>query len=225
MSDVPSRWPEPAPDRPRFDLQRAPSGVEADRHKDRGLDLTPEEVEARRRNRRWMLGIAVPSVAVLVAALVATGVAQHNEPTAPEVPVPAGYTHHNDGYYSYGVPKSWSDNPANTDSVGDVESSGPGGFAGEHIGYRTGPPVIGEAQPASLQAFGQPRAEPYTLSGGHPVSVPGAAAAIEYDVTRPGGYTATAVDAWSAHTGVELWLMVHAPADVTATLLTTLRAR
>ena len=179
---------------------------------------------ARRRNRRWMLGIAVPSVAVLVAALIATGIAQHNEPTAPQAPVPAGYQAHNDGYFSYSVPKTWSDNPSFTDSTGDVETSGPSGWAGEHIGYRTGPPVIGEPQPTSLQAFGLSRPQPYTLSGGRPLAVPGATTAFIYDVTRPGGFTATAVDAWSAHTGVELWLMVHAPADVTAQVLATLRA-
>lgn len=171
-----------------------------------------------------MLGIVVPSVAVLAAALLTTGVAAHNAPTAPQSAAPAGYRIVNDGYYSYAVPSSWTTNQAYTDAAGDVETSGASGWVGEHIAYRTGPPVIGESRPASLEAFGMPQPTPYQLTAGHPVQLPGTTTAFEYTVTRPGGFQATAIDAWSVHSGVEIWLFVHGPPQAVADLLTTFRA-
>lgn len=232
MSEVPGRQQETGPTGPGTGLETRTAGHELGRRpapgidvrRERGLDLTPEEVAARRSNRRWMLGIAVPSVAVLVAALVATGVAAHNEPTAPHAAPPAGYRSVNDGYFSYAVPDAWSQNPAYTDAAGDVETSGASGWVGEHIAYRATAPVPGESRPASLDAFGLPRPEPYTLGPARPLSVSGATTAFVYDVTRPGGYRATAVDAWSARTGVEIWMLIHAPAAVTAEVLATLRS-
>lgn len=206
------------------DLDRRPEGWPVDRHRARGLDLTPEELVARRSNRRLMLGIVVPSVIILVLALVATASFWNNEPKGPTITAPAGYHAVTDGYFGYAVPASWSTNPAYTDSAGDIDTSGPNGWAGEHRAYRLSPPVLGEAPPSSLQAFGMPRATPFQLVGGHAVHVQGAAAAFAYTATRPGGFRATVVDAWNSRTAVEVWLMVQAPPGVTATVLSTLRS-
>lgn len=188
-----------------------------------GLALTPDQLVARKRNRRWMLMIAVPSVIVLVLALVASAIAESNSPSGPKVVAPRGYQAVNDGYFSYVVPSSWPTNPSYTDSAGDVEHSGPTGWAAEHIGFRTTAPVLGEARPSSLAAFGMPRPEPYALTAGHPIQVAGAAGGFSYDMTRPGGFHATVVDAWDSHHGVELWLVVNAPAAITAQILSHLK--
>jgi hypothetical protein len=225
VSDVPSRrWDEglSIPDRVPLDLEQLAGGG-VDRSRGRGLDLTPDEVAARRRNRRWMLGLAIPSVAILVLALVATAVYQANLPSGPRIAAPPGYKAVNDGYFSYVVPSTWATNGAFTDSAGDVETSGPNGWVGEHIDFLLAAPALDEAQPESLQAFGEPRPEPYELSDGHPIPVKGAAVAYLYTVIRAGGFRAVAVDAWDARADVEIWLMVDAPPAVTTQLLGSLQ--
>lgn len=213
------------PDGPGYGVERvAPAGVAVDRHRDRGLDLTPEERAARRNNRRLMLMLVIPSIVILVLALIATSFYWSNEPSGPKIAPPRGFQAVSDGYFTYAVPDSWSNNQEFTDNAGDIETSGPTGWAGEHRAYRFKPPVLGETPPASLQAFGMPRPEQFQLTGGHPVAVKGAASAFEYVATRPGGFRATVIDAWSSRTGVEVWLMVQAPAAVTQTLVSSLQA-
>jgi hypothetical protein len=190
----------------------------------RGLVLTPGEIVARKRNRRWLLIIAISSIVVLVAALIASGVANSNTPSGPKVVAPTGYQAVHDGYFSYVVPSGWSTNQAFTDSAGDVDRSGSTGWTGEHIGYRTTAPALYEPQPASLAAFGMSRAEPYTLTGGRPIQIPGASTAFSYDMTRPGGFHAPAVNAWNDRYGVELWLVIDASPEVTAQILNHLTA-
>lgn len=188
----------------------------------RHLPLTGAERQARKRNRRSLLLIFWPSVLLLVGALVASGIAASNAPSGPQIKVPAGYKAVNDSYFTYAVPSSWSNNPTYTDAAGDVDTSGASGWAGEHIGYRFNPPAAGEAPPASLEAFGVPRPAPITLSRPTRISVKGAAVAYSYEVTRPGGFRAVAVDAWDAKHGVELWLLVDASPAVTATIVGSL---
>lgn len=227
MSEV-ERWDRPDDDRlPAFSLpgleRHQPEGA-IDRHRERGLDFTPEERVARRRNRRLMLGVVVPSILILVLALIASQVADDNQPRGPQITAPAGYQAIRDSYFAYVVPKSWANDPANTDSTGDVDTSGPSGWAGEHIAYKLSPPALGETPPVSLQAFGIPRPEPFVLTGGHAITVPGAAAAFEYTATRAGSYAVTAIDAWDARADVELWLMVDAPDAVSGRVVSSLRA-
>jgi hypothetical protein len=189
-----------------------------------GLELDPAERSARRRNRRWLLLIFVPSVAILVLALITSGVAQSNAPKGPAQAAPSGYRTVDDGYFTYVVPSSWATNGSYTDSTGDLDTSGPSGWAGEHLGFRTTAPVPGETRPVSLESFGMSRPEPYQLGLARPTSIKGAAAAFAYDVTRPGGFRATAVDAWDARADVEIWMFVDAPPDVTARILASLEA-
>jgi hypothetical protein len=201
-----------------------PRSAPAPARRGRGLELTPAEHQAVRRNRRWMLAFFVPSVALLVLALIASAVAESNQPRGPKAVAPPGYKAVRDSYYSYAVPAGWSTNGIYTDQTGDVDTSGPSGWAGEHIGYRAAPPVLGEAPPVSVEAFGVAQPAPYTIAGGHAVRVPGAAAAFEYTFSRADGFRAVAVDVWSARTGVELWLVVHAPAGETGVILSSLTA-
>lgn len=221
VSDLPGRWDRTDESSSEVSLAERPGGLE--RRRSGGLELTPAEMAARRRNRRWLLGIAVPSVAVLALALVTSGKAAENQPSGPAITAPGGYKVHRDGYYSYVVPAGWAQNAEFTDSTGDVDTSGPDGWAAEHIGYRAGPPVIDEPQPPSLRAFGISQPQPYRLSGGHPIAVPGASAAFAYIMTRP-GFSANVVDAWSDRSGVEIWLVIHAPAAVTTRILGSLSA-
>lgn len=205
-------------------LDAAGRRPEIDLYKSRGLDLTPKEIKARRSNRRIMAGFILPSIVILVLALIATAIHQSNEPSGPKQTAPADYQVQNDGHFSYLIPKDWSNNPLFTDSDGDLENSGKGGFAGERIQYRLHAPTLGEAQPSSLAAFGMNAPEPYRLSAGHAITVPGAASTFEYTMTRPGGFHAVVVDSWDAQTDVELWLIVDAPQDVTTRIMASLKA-
>ena len=46
--------------------------------------------------------------------------------------------------------------------------------------------------------------------------------AFRYIPDRPGGFQATAVDAWQASTGAEIWLLVDADAATTSRILASL---
>lgn len=199
-------------------------GLAVDRNRARGLDLTPEERIVRRRNRRLLLGVVIPSIVILFLALLSTAVFWNNEPSGPRIAAPPGYKAVSDGYFAYVVPKPWATNPAFTDDAGDLDTSGPSGWAGEHRAYRLKPLTLGGTPPSSLEAFGMPRPEPFQLTGGHPVAVKGAAAAFRYTATRPGGWRAEVIDAYDARTAVEVWLMVQAPPDVTERVLSSMQA-
>lgn len=211
-------------DGPGHGIDRRPGGTAVDRHRERGLDLTPEELVARRKNRRLLLGLVLPSIVVLGLALVATAVYWGNEPSGPRISAPAGYRTVSDGYFAYVVPTSWATNPAFTDEAGDIDTSGPSGWAGEHRAYRFTAPVLGEKPPASLQAFGMRRPSAFDLTGGHRVAIPGAAASFAYTATRPGGFHATVIDSWNSRTGVEVWLMVQAPTQVSDQIVSSFRS-
>jgi hypothetical protein len=216
------------PDRPeteRLPAQPRPSSLPAvDRNRARGLELTPEEVAARRSNRRWMLFLAIPSVAILVLALVFTGVFVNNEPSGPKIVVPPGYQAMNDGYFSYAVPSAWKNNPSNSDQAGDQDTSGPTGFAAEHIAYSRTAPQLGSAAPVQLQALGAPNPTPFGLTGGQSIQIPGTSAAFRYVATRPDGFAATVINAYDYNAAVELWLMIDSPPAVTQTIVSSLRA-
>lgn len=185
--------------------------------------LTEAERRIRRRNRRWLLLIVCPSIAIVMVAIATSGVARSNQPSGPHVSAPAGFKVVNNGYFSYVVPSSWSIDPANTDAAGDMDIAGSTGWAGEHIAFRSSAPPPGEPVPAALEAFGVTRPQPYRLSAARPARVPGAAVAYEYTATRPGG-PVSAVDAWDSNSGVEMWLVVDAPAAVARRILASLRA-
>jgi hypothetical protein len=190
----------------------------------RGAELTPAERKVRRRNRQWFMVIAIPAVIVGVAALAASILADRSTPSVKPLSVPSGFKPVSDGIFAYAVPTAWATNDLYTDNVGDLETSGRTGWVAEHVGTRANPPVAGESPPKSFRAFGVNTPSPYQIGAAEPTRVPGTSVAFRYQITRPGGFQATAVDAWVASSGAEIWLLVDAPAPTTARILDTFRA-
>jgi hypothetical protein len=184
--------------------------------------LTPYERAVRRKNRRWMAGIAIPALILGVAALIFAVKAGSGAPAVHPVRVPPGYHAVSDGYFAYAAPSTWSQNNAYTDDVGDLYTSGSSGWVAEHLGARTSAPSVGEAPPSSFAVFGQSRAGPFQMGAATAISVPGAQVAYRRLFTRPGGLQAVAIDAWQAGSGAEVWLLVHADPATTATVIGTL---
>ncbi|MGH9055222.1 MAG: hypothetical protein ACRDYY_05065 [Acidimicrobiales bacterium] len=184
--------------------------------------LTPLELAARRRNRRWLGVIALLAVILGGAGLLAAVVASQQSPNGEPANVPAGYRTVSDGIFAYAVPTAWQQNIAYTDDVGDLDTSGTTGWVAEHVGGQTTAPGPHERPPQVFNYFGEPRSTPFTLGPAMTIRVPGAAVAYRYDLTRPGGFSATAVHAWQSSTGAELWLLVHASPATTRTILASL---
>ena len=212
------------PDDSALPALRQPAGGAIDRNRNRGLDLTPAEIQARRSNRRWMSILAILSIFVLASALAATAIYNSNEPNGPNVKAPPGYQTVRDGYFAYIVPTAWTNNGSFTDSAGDVENSGATGFAAQHIAALKNPPTLGETPPVALQALGTAHPEALTLTDGHRVLVKGASTAFAYTATRPDGFRASVIDAYNYGAAVELWLVVSGPDDVTTSVLNSLEA-
>jgi hypothetical protein len=185
-------------------------------------ELTPGERAVRRKNRRWLAAIAVPAVVIGIVALIASVVDESGGPSVRALHVPAGYQSVGDGFFAYAVPATWSQSSAYTDDVGDLDTQGRSGWAAEHLGVRSAPPVADETPPSSFATFGELRPAPYRLSPAVSVRVHGATVAYRYLLTRPGGFRATAIDAWQAGSGAEIWLLVYADPDTTATVIASL---
>ena len=220
VSNLPS---DTRPGRPeRAASQPGPAGGALDRRRD--SELTPAERKVRRRNRQWFMVIAIPAAVLGVAALVASIVADQSTPSVKPVTVPAGYKAVSDGVFAYAVPAAWTTNDLFTDDVGDLETSGSTGWVAEHVDARPNPPVAGETPPQAFQALGVSTPAPFRISVAEPTRVPGAATAFTYQITRPGGFRATAVDAWQASSGAEIWLELDAAPTTTARILSTFQA-
>jgi hypothetical protein len=204
-------------------VQELPTGADgAALERRRSVELTPVEREIRRKNRRWMTLLLVPSLLIGTAALIAAVVAGSGPSSIRPIAVPAGYRAVSDGYFAYAVPSSWAQSTAYTDNVGDLDTSGNTGWIAEHVGARSAPPVPGEPAPATFTTFGEIRPVPYHLGPAVPTEVKGASLAYRYTLTRPGGFQATAVDAWQAQSGAEIWMLVRADPATTSTILASL---
>ncbi len=190
----------------------------------RGAELTPAEKKVRRRNRQWFMIIAIPAVVLGVAALAASIIAGQSTPSVKPVSVPAGYKAVSDGVFAYAVPAAWATNDLYTDNAGDLDTSGRTGWVAEHVNDRPSPPVAGETPPQAFRAFGVNAPSSYQISSGQPTQVPGAAVAFRYQVSRPGGFQATAIDAWQSSSEAEIWLLVDASPAMTAQILGTFKA-
>lgn len=182
----------------------------------------PTQQSTRRRNRFWLVAITV-----VTAIMLAAGYYIGNRTAAPAPPTPArvppGYKAVADGYFAYAVPKGWATSSLYSDFAGDLYNGQASEFAAENLSARMTAPVPGEPRPKSLEAFGEDPPEPYQISGARPITVTGATVTYEYTISRPGGFTATAVDAWLASPGAELWLVIHASPATTDEILSTLR--
>jgi hypothetical protein len=187
-------------------------------------ELTPAERAVRRRNRQWFLVLAIPAVVLGVAALIASIIADQSVSSVSPIRIPAGYKAVSDGVFAYAVPSSWSTNDLYTDDVGDLDTSGSSGWIAEHVDARATPPVEGETPPKAFQAFGMGTPAAFQIGAAQSVGVEGAAVAFRYTITRPGGFRATAIDAWQSSSGAEIWLLVDASKDTTAQILGTFKA-
>lgn len=190
----------------------------------RRYELTPAERALQKKNRRWILIVSVPAILIGVAALIAAVVADKSSPSVRPLSVPAGYKAVSDGIFAYAVPSSWSTSSLYSDNVGDLDTAGSTGWAAEHVDTRATAPPLGNPPPVVFQAFGENKPTPFQVGAGQPAGVAGAAAAFRYEISRPGGFGAVALDVWQSNSGAELWLLVHAPASTVAQILGTLRA-
>jgi hypothetical protein len=187
--------------------------------------LSPVDAATARRNRRWMALVLAPSLLVGAIALILTVAASSKGPSVHPIDVPAGYhAVSGDGYFAYSVPSSWSQSAAYTDNVGDLSYSGQSGWVAEHLDARATRPEPEETPPRSLAAFGEPQPTPYHLGSAAPTQVKGATAAYRFTMTRPGGFEATAIDAWQASSGAEIWLVIRADPATTAAVIASLQA-
>jgi hypothetical protein len=206
-------------------VQELPAGADSaalERRANR--ELSPVERVVQRRNRRWMTLVLVPSLLVGGAALVAALVADSGGSSVHPQVVPPGYRAVSDGLFAYAVPSTWAQSSAYTDNVGDLDTAGPAGWVAEHVDGRVNAPVAGEAPPGSFATCGESRPTPYHVGSATPTQVKGAAVAYRYTLTRPGGFAATAIDAWQSRSGAELWLLIRADAATTTAVLSSLNA-
>jgi hypothetical protein len=190
----------------------------------RSGQLTPAERKLIKRNRLWLIGVAAPSLAIGAGALVAALELSSQAPPVKPLRVPAGYQAINDGYFAYSVPSAWSTSQLYSDDDGDLDTSGPSGWAAENVAPVATTPPANATPPSTFEDFGEPKATPYTISPAVPTSVTGASVAYRYVVTRPGGFTATAVNAYQYKSGADIWLLIYAPPAITTEILSTLRA-
>ena len=212
----------PLPDLPELP-ERRPAGGGVERRGPRQLEpLTPAERQLRRRNRRLLALVAVPGLLLGAVALAASLAASGNPPAPHPLTVPAGYKAVGDGVFAYSVPLAWSKNLGYSDDTGDLDFSGTTGWAGEHLGASRTAPGAGGRPPASFSDFGENRPTPYTLGPAERITVAGATVAYRYEMTRPGGFEAVAIHAWQSSSGAEIWLLVHAPPEVTSTVVGSL---
>jgi len=96
--------------------------------------LTAVERATRRRNRRWLVAILLPSLVVGTAALVVVLAVSSSRSGVQPLSVPTGYRAVTDGYFAYAIPKGWTQNDAYTDDVGDLDHQGTSGWAGRTRG-------------------------------------------------------------------------------------------
>lgn len=139
--------------------------------------------------------------------------------------VPAGYRSVSDGFVGYAIPSAWTRSSAWDGNNGDYFYQGRSGWLGESVGVRASLPVPGRGPPSQLEMFGQVAPRPYTLGPAHRVTIAGTDRAWTYRLSRPGGFSATAIEAWQRGDQTETWMLVRADPATTSTILATLRAR
>ncbi|MGI8491935.1 MAG: hypothetical protein ACR2KC_02720 [Acidimicrobiales bacterium] len=175
------------------------------------------------RNWVWLV-ILVATPLLATGVVLATAFVRSSPTRVVQVTAPAGYKAVSDPFFGFAVPANWRLDSVYSDNAGDSFYGSDGAWVGGSLASRTSQPLPGESPSKAAQAFGAPVQLPYSQGAATAVSVPGAAAAYRYDLGRPGGLRAVAIDVWSNPAGVELWLIVHAPADVTAEVLSSVRA-
>lgn len=185
-------------------------------------DDAPPSRQRVRRTRLWMLLLLLTPVCLAVISLL-TYAASNPEPVVHPTSTPQGWQAITDAYFGYAVPASYSQNAGWTDTDADYFYGNPAAFVAETLVVAKTSPTAATRPPASFKDFAEQSPVPYSLSGGHPLSVPGTNFGWEATVTRPGGFRATAVDAWESGTQTEIWLLIRAPAAVTRQVVASLQ--
>jgi hypothetical protein len=171
----------------------------------------------------WMLLMLLTPVCLAGISILVYATDGPNEPTVEPIVTPAGYYGVTDADFGYAVPNAYQQNTTWTDQNGDFMYGGAGAFVAETELIAKTSPTATSPPPPSLAVFGQAAPVPYTLHGGHRVSVRGTAFAYEATMTRPGGYHAVVIDTWEASSSTQMWLVIRAPADVTHNVITSLQ--
>jgi hypothetical protein len=187
-----------------------------------GAELPPRPQRARR-NRVWMVLLMLTPVCLAVVSLLTFATGGPNEPAVTPRVTPPGYYGITDAYFGYAIPKAYRQNTTWTDQHADFFYGRAPAFVAETLLETKKAPTATSRPPLSFQSFGEQSLMAYSLSGTHPVRVPGTTEAFEGTITRPGGYHAVAVDAWEQSTSTQIWLLVRAPAAVTAAVVDSLR--
>ncbi len=182
----------------------------------------PDARPARGRPSAWWLLLVVFPVVAFVGAFASDS--NYKGPPTVAVQVPAGYQAIAGPDFGYAVPRSYPLNAFYSDNAGDNFYGDDRAWVGETLRTRANPPVPGEAVPSTSIAFGVPSPIPYTESAPTAITVPGADVSYRYQLSRPGGFRAVAIDTWRRASQTEMWLIVATPGDVSATVLATLRA-
>ncbi|MGI8753376.1 MAG: hypothetical protein ACR2MN_13875 [Acidimicrobiales bacterium] len=188
-----------------------------------GTDGRPAPPASRRRNRRWLVLLMLTPVIMTILAVLAFTTKGPPEPSVKPRSVPAGYKAISDAYFGYAIPSAWRESPGYTDANGDFFYQGRSGWIGENVRIRAARPVPGTDAPPQLATFGQSRSVPYQLSAARQVTVPGVAAAWVYDVDRPSGFHATAVEVWQGSSQTEMWLLINAGPGISPVIAASLQ--
>jgi hypothetical protein len=177
-----------------------------------GVLVTPERV---RRTRSWMLLLLLTPLCLFGISVLAFGTSGPPEPVVHPYSTPAGYVAVTDSYFGYAVPKSYTQNTTWTDQNGDFLYGRQSAFVAETEAILTHSPTAASTPPPSFKSFGERTLVAYRAGPAHPVTVPGTHIAFEEQITRPGGWVATAIDAWERGTTTQVWLLIRASPSVT----------
>ncbi|MDQ2727337.1 MAG: hypothetical protein M3Y91_05640 [Actinomycetota bacterium] len=178
---------------------------------------------SRGRNRRWLVLLMLTPVIMTILAVLAFTTKGPPEPSVTPRSVPAGFKAISDAYFGYAIPSAWKESQAFTDANGDFFYQGRSGWVGENVRIRAARPVPGTDVPPQLATFGQGQPVPYQLGGAQPVTVPGVAAAWAYEVHRPNGFSATAIEVWQGSSQTEMWLLINAGPGVAPVIAASLQ--
>jgi hypothetical protein len=177
-----------------------------------GVPVTRERV---RRTRRWMLLLLLTPLCLFGISILAFGTSGPPEPVVHPRSMPPGYQAVTDSYFGYAVPNSYTQNTTWTDQNGDFLYGRQNAFVAETEAILTHTPTAASPPPSSFKSFGERTLVPYRVGPAHRVTVPGTHIAFEEQITRPGGWVATAIDAWQQGTTTQVWLLIRAPGSVT----------
>lgn len=178
---------------------------------------------SRRKVRLWMVSFLLTPVILLAVVFLAFETSGPNEPTIHPRFQPAGYQAITDAYFGYSIPKAWSQQAAWTSQDGDFFYGSPSAFVAETLVVTKHAPTARSRPPSAFGSFGLSAPTKVSLRGpATRLRVPGTAGGWRVEVTRPGGFVATALDVWQPSTTTQLWLLIRAPASVTATVIRSL---